>query len=208
MTTMTTRALPGTVLLIVFSLTSLAAACGDDSDDSPAEAGSGGQGGTGGKSAGGKGGGGGNGGREDGTAGVGGKSGTGGVDGGGEPQNMCTEEPPTQAVKCGGETCVTPMFETNPCVVACCLEINGQSKCGAKSTSNMFPAACTLLADPDPACPAVENMPGCCDHTLGKCGIVSSARPGCITQSAFVQIPNNTCAKSSDDNDAGEPDAG
>ena len=75
----------------------------------------------------------------------------------------------------------------------------------------MFPAACTLLAESDSACPAVENYKGCCNRSLGKCGIISTARPGCITDKTFVDIPDNTCSKTSpNDNDAGpnEPDAG
>jgi hypothetical protein len=205
-------------LLIAVGLTSIAA-CGDDSDNSPADAGSGGKSGSGAKGGSGGGGksgngGGGQGGYDDfgGTGGnpVGGRGG-GGAGGNDGTDNMCTEELPTEAVKCGGETCATPEFPSNPCVVPCCMEINGQSKCGAKSTSNMFPAACTLLAVPDSSCSAVDDMQGCCNYTLGKCGIISSARPGCITQSSFVQIPDKACSKTpTNENDAGpdEPDAG
>lgn len=214
---MTTRVLPRTLLLIVLGLTSIAAACGDDSDDSSTDAGGSGNGGKGGGGKGGKGGSGGSvsgSGGTGGTGGTAGKGGSGGLGGSGGStgtDNMCTEEPPSVAVKCGGETCTTPEFPSNPCVVPCCIEVNGQSKCGAKSTSNMFPAACTLLAVADPSCADVDDMQGCCNHAKGKCGIISSARPGCITESMFVEIPDKACAKTPDNEaDAGpdEPDAG
>jgi hypothetical protein len=100
--------------------------------------------------------------------------------------------------------------------VPCCIEVNGQQKCGAKSTSEQFPAACALPAVPDSQCPAVSGamgggeMAGCCNSELGKCGIISSARPGCITESTFVEIPDQACTGPETDTDAGvdEPDAG
>jgi hypothetical protein len=47
------------------------------------------------------------------------------------------------------------------------------------------------------------NLAGCCNAAKGKCGIISSVRPGCITESMFVEIPSNTCGAGSMDTDAG-----
>jgi hypothetical protein len=33
-------------------------------------------------------------------------------------------------------------------------------------------------------------LPGCCDLALGKCGVVSAVRPGCITQSSVTVFPD------------------
>jgi hypothetical protein len=128
----------------------------------------------------------------------------------------CTEEAPPAGFKCGDETCTVPEFANNPCVVPCCIEVDGKSKCGAKSTSEMFPAACSLPAVADDQCPPVSGgmggeMMGCCNYEQGKCGIISTARPGCITMSTFVEIPDKTCSKPTTNtgDDAGMgPDAG
>jgi hypothetical protein len=204
---------------IVFGLTSMASACGDDSDNTSEDAGpgdggtQGGKGGSSGKGAsGGKGGSGGTAGSEGGKGGSGGKAGSGGS-AGSAPTMQCTEDPPASPFKCGDDTCTAPTFANNPCVVPCCIQVNGQSKCGAKSTSEMFPAVCSLPAEPSTDCPEVTGgmggaMQGCCNYEQGKCGIISTARPGCITQSTFVEIPEKACSKPATDTDAGEPDAG
>jgi hypothetical protein len=125
---------------------------------------------------------------------------------------MCSEPAPTAPVVCGGQTCAAPTgFAMNPCVVPCCVDMGGVQACGAKSTAAMYPAACTLPAAPDPSCPAVESMGmmfnGCCNVAEGKCGIVSTVRPGCITQSMLIMLPDPplTCDGSSD---GGVDDAG
>lgn len=221
------RLVPRHVVLVVWGLTSITAACGDDSDNSAGDAGPA----DGGAGKGGKGGSGGSGGKggssgSTGTSGSGGSAGRGGSGGSGggnttggtggsAPASECTEEPPTTPFKCGEQTCEVPEYPNNPCIVPCCIEVDGQPKCGAKSTSEQFPAACALPVEPDSQCPAVpgamggDEMAGCCNYELGKCGIISSARPGCITESTFVEIPDQACSRP-DDDDAGvdEPDAG
>jgi hypothetical protein len=118
---------------------------------------------------------------------------------------------------CGGESCVAPAFANNPCVIPCCIQVDGKERCGAKSVSAQLPTECTLLAVEDSACPAADDgmggtLPGCCNPTLKKCGIVSSLRPGCITESMFITLPASPleCTpSSSDESDAGvEGDAG
>jgi hypothetical protein len=128
----------------------------------------------------------------------------------------CSEVAPAEPVVCGGVTCAPPTESSvNPCVVACCVEMGGVAMCGAKSTLPAVPAACTLPAVPDPSCPAVLGfldllgtpgmLPGCCNVALGKCGVVSRVRPGCITESAVSQIPDRSCGGSAD---GGLDDAG
>jgi hypothetical protein len=227
------RLLPRSLTLIVFGLTSIVAACGDDSssiDDAVT-----GDSGTpeSGKGAGGKGGKGGSGSKagsggetstsDAGTAGSGGSS-SGGRGGSTStpttptmPVAECTEEAPPAGFKCGDEVCEVPTFAMNTCIAPCCIEVNGKPTCGAKSTSTQFPAACSLPPVADPTCPVVAGamggaeMAGCCNAELGKCGIISSARPGCITESMFVEIPDQACTPpATGDSDAGveEPDAG
>jgi hypothetical protein len=214
--------LPRHVVTVVFGLLSIAAACGDDSDATVEDAGPGdGGSGSGGKSGnGGKGGSaatsgsGGSGGSNAGAGGTGG--GSSGSSGGTAPAQECTEDPPASPFKCGDETCTVPEYPNNPCVVPCCIEVDGQAKCGAKSTSEQFAAVCALPVEPDSQCAAVpgamggDEMAGCCNYDEGKCGIISSARPGCITTSTFVEIPDVSCSKPDLDSDAGvdEPDAG
>jgi hypothetical protein len=214
------RLLPRHLTWIVLGLTSIVSACGDDTDSNDdAGARDGGISGKGGKGgSGGKGGTGGKGGAGGASGGNGGKGGAGGAGGaGGSTATMeCTEEAPPSGFQCGGETCTVPEFANNPCVVPCCIEVDGKSKCGAKSTSEMFPAACALPAVADDQCPPVSGgmggeMAGCCNYDLGKCGIISTARPGCITMSTFVEIPDKTCSKPATNtgDDAGVgPDAG
>ena len=214
--------LPRHVVPFVFGLISIATACGDDSDGTLEDAGKpdggGATSGSGGKGGGGKGGAtagtggsGATGGSKGGSGGAGGSGGSGGT----APTMECTEDPPASPFKCGDETCTVPAYPNNPCVVPCCVEVDGQPKCGAKSTSEQFAAACALPVEPDPQCPAVNggmggDMQGCCNYEEGKCGIISSARPGCITESMFVEIPETTCSKPAEDTDGGveEPDAG
>jgi len=190
-----------------------AVGCGDDDgdgDDTTATGGKGGDSGragagTSGQSSGGRGG---TGGR---SAGRGGStSGTGGT----APMQSCTEQPNAN-LKCGGETCVAPTFANNPCVIPCCINVGGQERCGAKSASAMFPTECALPAVEDPSCPDVDDgmggaLQGCCNPTQSKCGIVSSLRPGCITESMIIELPKEpqACTPDMGGADAGVEDAG
>lgn len=190
-------------------------ACGDDEDEGVSDAGSDSgainaapDGGDRGPMA--RGGSGGLGGSAGGSGGSGGRTAAGGS--GGAPAAACSEPAPTEPVTCGGETCLAPTdFTNNACIVPCCVEQNGRSVCAAKSTSPMYPAECTLPAMPDPACPPLEAMgnmfQGCCDVALGKCGFISTARPGCITESQFVTLPEPLLDCSGGE-DAGTEDAG
>jgi hypothetical protein len=150
-----------------------------------------------------------------------GRSGAGGaVDGGAAGSDcgcdqMCSEPPPEQPVVCGGRTCAAPaeLVLNNACVVPCCVDVAGVATCGAKSTSVMYPADCALPATPDPACPTLSAVvdgsgtamlfTGCCNVEQGKCGVASPVRPGCITQSLLVTLPDplQSC-------DSGSVDAG
>jgi hypothetical protein len=98
----------------------------------------------------------------------------------------------------------------NSCVVPCCVDVGGAAVCGAKSTSATYPADCTLPAVPDPSCPTVSApidaqgtlrmFEGCCNAAQGKCGVVGWTRPGCITSSTFVLLPDppSSCGSSLD----------
>lgn len=164
-----------------------------------------------------------------GDGGAGGRFGAGGSGGraasgtGGAPDPMCSEPLPTQPVVCGGQTCTAPaeILMNNACAVGCCLEVGGVATCGVKSTSMQYPAECTLLAVPDPSCPTESTIidplgtigmfAGCCDVALGKCGIVSPVRPGCITQPRDLTLPDplQSCGGSVDGSaDGGADDAG
>ena len=126
----------------------------------------------------------------------------------------CAEPAPTQPVVCGGQTCAAPTGYMNQCIVPCCITENGAESCGAKSTNPMYlqtecqPAATTA----DPNCPAVEGngmmFDGCCNAAQGKCGIISTVRPGCITTSMAVMLPNPLLSCSAGGDDGGTDDAG
>lgn len=124
---------------------------------------------------------------------------------------MCSEPAPSAPVVCGGQTCQAPSFMNNMCVYACCAQVGGAQVCGAKSTNPMFATECVPPATPDPSCPDADAMgmtlKGCCNAAQGKCGIISSVRPGCITQSMLIMLPDppQSCTGS---DDAGTPDAG
>jgi hypothetical protein len=221
-----------TQTLLCFSIGALLglaciSACGDDdsasttpdggsmkptgaSGGAPGTSGRGGTGGSGGKAA---------------KAGTGGSA-TGGV-GGSTPTDpgatdpmmmmglTCTEPAPTDPVTCGGQTCEAPSeFAMNPCVVPCCIKQGGQERCASKSTAMGFSTECSLLATPDPTCPDVDSngMPlrGCCNAVQHKCGIVSTLRPGCITESSLVTLPSplQSCGTTSGDDAGVGPDAG
>ncbi|MFI5309351.1 MAG: hypothetical protein ACHQ53_18495 [Polyangiales bacterium] len=136
---------------------------------------------------------------------------------------MCTEAPPTDPVTCGGQTCMAPTnYAMNPCIVPCCLTKNGHEVCASKSTAMGFSTECTLPATPDPSCPdamggalgtlggmgtvpdggmaAGTAFKGCCNESMHKCGIISTLRPGCVTQSTLLMLPANpmTCSASDD----------
>jgi hypothetical protein len=76
----------------------------------------------------------------------------------------------------------------------------------------MFATECTLPAVADSACPDVDSngmaIKGCCNSAQHKCGIISTLRPGCITQSTLVTLPDplQSCGGTGDD--AGVGDAG
>jgi hypothetical protein len=183
------------------------AACGDDDEPS-------GSGGTGGAAGGNKGGSGGSGGAKAGTGGT--KAGSGGNAGTTPGGFTCTEDPPKDPVKCGGATCAAPDFGMNTCIVPCCIQEGGKELCGSKSTAMMLPTECTLPAKVDADCPQMIDdgnggtLMGCCSAKLKKCGIISTLRPGCVTESTLVTLPNplQACTPSSGEPDAGAPDAG
>jgi hypothetical protein len=109
----------------------------------------------------------------------------------------CSEPAPTAPVKCGGETCTAPAdFAMNMCVVPCCVTVGGKEQCAAKSTAMGLTTECVLPAKPDTSCPNVEAgmggtpLVGCCNVEQKKCGIVSTLRPGCITESMLVTLPS------------------
>jgi hypothetical protein len=106
----------------------------------------------------------------------------------------CEEEPGTDPVKCGGQTCEPAVFGMNTCIIACCVELNGKEQCGSKSTATGFTSACSLPAVEDAKCPDLSDtqggmLKGCCNVAQKKCGIVSTLRPGCITDSTYVTYP-------------------
>jgi len=196
--------------LLIAIACSCAVACGDDEDTSDAGGDDGGAGtsGRGGSSAGtgGRGGRGGSGAAGRGTAGRGPTGGTGMM------MVQCTEPAPTQPVVCGGQTCQAPTYEGNTCVVACCATVGGAEVCGAKSTNPMYTTQCEPPAVADPACPDVESqngpLEGCCNAAQGVCGIISTLRPGCITMSTLIELPEDPQACSGTPDDAGAEDAG
>lgn len=126
----------------------------------------------------------------------------------------CAEPIPTTPVTCGGEVCTAPMYANNPCVVPCCISVGGQERCGAKSTAAMLITECAAPVAEDPSCPAADDgmgssLPGCCNAGLKQCGIISSLRPGCITESQFITLPDPPIACTpGGDGDAGIDDAG
>ena len=124
----------------------------------------------------------------------------------------CTEEAPKEPVTCGGQTCSAPTdFAMNPCIIPCCVQQGGKQTCGSRSTADMLTTACVLPAKPAAECPDVDSqngpLKGCCNTQQRKCGIISTLRPGCITESQLVMIGNQACGGGAED--AGvEPDAG
>jgi hypothetical protein len=188
-----------------------AIACGDD-DDEPTDAGNdsevseGGRGGRGGSGTGA----GGRGGRG-GTAGQG-TAGRGPTGGTGMMMTQCTEPAPTQPVVCGGQTCEAPTYQGNQCVIACCATVAGAEVCGAKSTNPMYTTGCEPPVSADPDCPDLEGqgnpLEGCCNTAQGVCGIISTLRPGCITMSSLITLPDPLQACGSTSDDAGTDDAG
>jgi hypothetical protein len=200
------------VLLALF-----AAACNGSpkepaQSDAGTDAGSKASGGKGGAGAGGKGGS--SGGTSTGTAGDAGTA---------LPAMMitCTEPIPTTPVLCGGEVCQAPTaFATNPCIISCCLMQAGKEVCASKSAAMGFSTECAMPAVADPRCPDVDAMAtplavsmgigggvfkGCCNAGQHKCGIISSLRPGCLTESTLVTLPPDpqACSEPSDDGGTG-----
>jgi hypothetical protein len=156
-----------------------------------------------------------------GSGGSSGRSGSGGASGGGAGRGptagttmaaMCSEPAPTAPVVCGGQTCGMPTgYMMNTCVYPCCAAVGSAQVCGAKSTNPMYPTGCEPPATADPSCPAVmsQGMPfqGCCNIAQGKCGIISSVRPGCVTMSTLITLPNPLLACDGS-GDGGAQDAG
>jgi hypothetical protein len=85
----------------------------------------------------------------------------------------------------------------------------GKEVCASKSSAMGFSTECTMLGVPDPQCPDVPGMAtpykGCCNAAQHKCGIISTLRPGCITQSTAVMLPADpqSCSVASDDGGTG-----
>ena len=193
-------------------------ACGDDDDDEPTvEAGSGGnaaKGGTGGKAGGSAGTGGKAGATNGGSGGL--RAGSGGAGGTTTPGGMfmCEGTPSTEPVKCGGETCTPQAFGMNSCIVSCCINVNGKETCGSKSTAMGLVTECSGPILPDPSCPDVEDgqggtLEGCCNASKKKCGIISTLRPSCVTESMLITLPSPLKECGGDTgSDAGAPDAG
>jgi hypothetical protein len=197
----------------------ITAACGDD--DEPSETPKGGEGGAAAKggTGGTKAGSGGSGGNSAGTGGTkAGSGGAGGTGGAAAPGSfMCLEEPPTDPVKCGGETCTPPSFGMNTCIVPCCIQNAGKEVCGARSTAMGLTTECSPPVTVDQNCPQMIDdgnagtLMGCCNAAKKKCGIISTLRPSCVTESMLITLPNPLQDCTPDGNtgaDAGAPDAG
>lgn len=195
-------------------------ACGDDDDpttegsqtETGGNAAKGGTGGKAGASAG-------SGGRAGASAGTGGtRAGSGATAGTTAPPGggmfTCEEAPSTEPVKCGGEVCTAPSFSMNTCIVSCCINVGGKETCGSKSTAMGLVTECSGPITPDPSCPKIEDgqggmLEGCCNASKKKCGIISTLRPTCVTESMLITFPNPLQECGGDTgSDAGTPDAG
>jgi hypothetical protein len=121
----------------------------------------------------------------------------------------CTEMPPTTPVMCGGEVCTAAAFGMNTCIIPCCVMEGSKEVCASRSAAMGFSTECTVPAVADPQCPDVTSMAaplkGCCNAAQHKCGIISTLRPGCITESTLVMLPANpqSCSAGSDDGGTG-----
>ena len=221
---MNREALCSGLMILTLGLASTLAGCSDDQEDGPSE--------TAGASAatatGGKGGAGGAGKAGNGTSSSAGRSGSGSAGRAGTPAAggggtsstpaggltfTCTEEPPKEAVKCGGQDCTAPSeLSMNPCIIPCCVQQGGKEMCGSRSAADMLTTQCVLPAKPAPECPDVDSqngpLEGCCNAEQKKCGVISTLRPGCVTESQFVMIGNQACGSSSAEDAGVEPDAG
>ena len=81
-----------------------------------------------------------------------------------------------------------------------------------------FSTECVLPAVPDPRCPDIDAMAtplarsmgifggtftGCCNARQHKCGFISGVRPGCVTDSLLVTLPDlpdlQACSEASND---------
>jgi hypothetical protein len=117
----------------------------------------------------------------------------------------CSQPPPTTPIKCGGQDCSAPTdFAMNPCIAPCCVNEGGKEQCGSKSTADMLMTECSLPAKPAPECPDVDSqngpLKGCCNTAQHKCGIISTLRPGCITESQLIMFTSQTaCGMGADD---------
>lgn len=126
----------------------------------------------------------------------------------------CTEEPTGKPVTCGGQTCqASTDFAMNPCIVPCCVNEGGKEVCGNKSTADMLATECSAPVKPAPECPDVDSqngpLKGCCNTKQHKCGIISTLRPGCVTESTFIMFTDQHACGMDSAEDAGVgPDAG
>jgi hypothetical protein len=184
--------------MLGLSLALAGAGCGDDDGNQPSPDGGGGmaaagRGGSGGAGSGGSGGGG--------TGGT-----TGGTGGMGMFMLTCDSSVPTTAT-CGGTQCpAVTGISAMTCNVPCCVD----DVCGTANTSAEFPRACSLAPAADPSCPSVSVMgflelPGCCTDQ-GVCGVISTISNTCITESMFIDLPENPQPCGAED--AGTEDGG
>lgn len=125
----------------------------------------------------------------------------------------CTDMSAPKSVTCGGQTCeASTDFAMNPCIVPCCVNEGGKEMCGSKSTADMLMTECSLPVKPAPECADVDSqtgpLKGCCNTKQKKCGIISTLRPGCITESQLVTIPSATCGGETAEDAGVGPDAG
>lgn len=111
---------------------------------------------------------------------------------------------PEEPVLCGGQQCPHETeYESNSCFVACCMQVDGEERCGLRGTSRAFNTECVAPAAPDPSCDEVPQFQGCCNMAEHKCGIIGGFSPGCTLQSSFVTLPENPKACGLDSEDAG-----
>jgi hypothetical protein len=104
----------------------------------------------------------------------------------------CPNKPPTQTISCGGQVCPPPnKDQDNPCFIPCCLQFEGQERCGLAGIAPGFTTGCTLPAMLDPSCYEVPQFEPCCDPVQHKCGIVGGFAPGCQITSRFVTLPKD-----------------
>lgn len=133
-----------------------------------------------------------------GTSGASGAAGTAGGDAGFMiPMPVCTEPLPTVAITCGGTACEIPQplpIIGDTCARPCCAMGMTGEVCGTKGTVEGSPSDCVAPPEPDSRCPNLDYMgtplEGCCTAE-NKCGIISTLRNMCVTESMIVTLPAN-----------------